>query len=388
MARRRLRSLTIEGLTSIRSATVELGDVNVLIGPNGAGKSNFVSALAMLGRIADGELGLFVGLNGGAFDLMHQGPATSTNIGLGVTIVDVPEPNAFGTTWLAYRATLMEASGDRLIFAGEEVKRPGSSLGTWHRLSVKGGHGESVLSDALHFEASDSEGPFSDGEILETISEVLRGCRVFHFHDTGLNAPMKRIGYVADNITLHPDAGNLAAVLLRLKRSEHGVYQQIVRNIKTIAPFFRDFVLIEQDERVQLRWSQEGSDRVFPASAMSDGTLRNICRVTLLHLPELPGIVVLDEPELGLHPHAIVHLAEMLYASRQRTQVIVATQSVTLIDQFDPADLIIVERQDGSSTFNRVHPGELQTWLEDYSMGELWQKNLIGGNPRRERGGT
>lgn len=374
MERRRLRSLTLEGLTSIRSATVQLGDVNVLVGANGAGKSNLVSALAMIGAIADGRLNLYTLQNGGASALLHKGPESSDEISVKLSFGDI-----------RYEATLVPTADDTLAFSGETLFAPPADSGVPVGITVTGGSRESALSLVRDGEAR------SSGEVhavADPILELIRGCRVFHFHDTGANSPVKRNGYAADNITLHPDASNLAAVLLRLRQADPGVYQQIVRNVRMVAPFFRDFVLVEQDERVRLRWSQQDNEHVFPASALSDGTLRFICLVTLLHLPELPGIVVLDEPELGLHPFAIVHLAEMLYASRHRSQIIVATQSVTLIDQFAPEELIVVERREGSSSFDRTDVRNLEAWLEDYSVGELWQKNLIGGNPRRERGGT
>ncbi|WP_197024230.1 AAA family ATPase [Nocardiopsis sp. CNT312] len=341
MARRRLRSLTVEGLTSIRSATVELGDVNVLIGANGAGKSNFVSALAMLGRIADGDLGLFVGLNGGASGLLHQGPDRAAEIRLRAAIESDAQRNQCVSRdhGFTYKATLTEARDDRLIFSGEEIIR---STGSEHPLRVKGGHGESVLS-----EAAASAVPSSDAEALTAIADILRGCRVFHFHDTGLNAPMKRIGYAADNLTLHPDAGNLAALLMRLRESEPYAYRRILRDIRKGAPFLRDFVLVEQNEQLQLRWKQVDSDTVFPAGALSDGTLRFICLATLLGMPNPPGIIVLDEPELGLHPYAIVQLADMLRAAGTSSQIVIATQSTTLVDQFALDELVIVERERG-----------------------------------------
>jgi predicted ATPase len=149
------------------------------------------------------------------------------------------------------------------------------------------------------------------------LMETLRGCRVFHFHDTSCNAPVKQQGYTADNLSLHSDVANLAAVLLRLREGDRGRYRRIVRTIKQVAPFSRDFVLEPElaPDRVRLRWQQEGSDAVLPADALSDGTLRFICLATLLGQPELPGLIILDEPELGLHPFAIVQLAGMLSAA-------------------------------------------------------------------------
>jgi predicted ATPase len=216
--------------------------------------------------------------------------------------------------------------------------------------------------------------------------DTLRGCRVFHFHDTSRNAPVKQQGYLADNRSLHPDAGNLAAVMLRLRDGDRARYQRIVRTIKQVAPFFRDFVLEAElaPDRVRLRWQQEGSDTVLPADALSDGTLRFICLAALLGQAELPGLIILDEPELGLHPFAIVQLAGMLRAASQESQVLLATQSVTLMNQFELDDLIVVERQDGASVFDHPDPGRLGEWLADYSLGELWEKNLLGGRPQPE----
>jgi predicted ATPase len=195
-------------------------------------------------------------------------------------------------------------------------------------------------------------------------------------------------GYIADNRSLHPDAGNLAAVMLRLRDGDRARYQRIVRTIKQVAPFFRDFVLEAElaPDRVRLRWQQEGSDTVLPADALSDGTLRFICLAALLGQPELPGLIILDEPELGLHPFAIVQLAGMLRAVTQESQVLLATQSVTLMNQFEVADLVVVERQDGASVFDRPDPEQLGEWLADYSLGELWEKNMLGGRPQRELG--
>jgi predicted ATPase len=211
---------------------------------------------------------------------------------------------------------------------------------------------------------------------------------VFHFQDTSNTAPVKQQGYTADNRSLHPDAGNLAAVMLRLREADRARYQRIVRTVKQVAPFFRDFVLEPElaTERVRLRWQQEGSDTVLPPDALSDGTMRFICLAVLLGQPELPGLIILDEPELGLHPFAIVQLAGMLHAASRESQVLLATQSVTLMNQFELSGLIVVERRDGASVFERPDPDRLGEWLADYSLGELWEKNMLGGRPQPEHG--
>jgi predicted ATPase len=366
MRHQRLNVVVVEGFTSIQSATVALNDVNVLVGANGAGKSNFIRALSVLGRIVDSELSLFVGLSGGANGLLNVGQPASRRIHLEVE-----------STVGGYSAELVPAAGDALIFSSERVWRHDSS-GETETTDLGRGHRETTLT------ALESFGVPEEAALVET----LRGCRVFHFHDTSRDAPVKQQGYTADNRSLHADAGNLAAVLLRLQEGDRGRYQRIVRTVKQVAPFFRDFVLEPElaTDRVRLRWQQEGSDTVLPADALSDGTLRFICLAALLGQPELPGLIILDEPELGLHPFAIVQLAGMLRAASRESQVLLATQSVTLMNQFELGDLIVVERRDGASVFERPDPDRLSEWLADYSLGELWEKNLLGGRPQPELG--
>ncbi len=362
MRHQRLKSVVVEGFTSIHSVTLILNGVNVLVGANGAGKSNFIRALSLLGRIVDSELGLFVGLSGGANALLSIDKAVPRLIRLRVES-DAGE----------YTAELIAAAGDALIFNDETIWVRNTRVIT----SLGRGHQETGLTA--------SEPLWVPG--AAPLVETLRGCRVFHFHDTSRVAPVKQHGYISDNRALHPDAGNLAAVMLRLRQGDRERYQRIVRAVKHVAPFFRDFVLEPElnADRVGLRWQQEGSDTVLPADALSDGTLRFICLTVLLGQAELPGLIILDEPELGLHPFAIVQLAEMLRTASRESQVLLATQSVTLMNQFELDDLIVVERQEGSSVFERPDPGQLGEWLAEYSLGELWEKNMLGGRPVPER---
>ncbi|WP_322770146.1 AAA family ATPase [Frankia sp. Cr1] len=281
----RLTSVTVEGYTSIRSARVELGRLNVLVGPNGAGKSNFVNALELLGRIANDDLQLFVGLRGGAATLLHGG--TKGKAAISLRVESPPD---------SYEARLVPGARDDFVFDSETISSADSATDHPFTRHLGRGHRETLLHEDIEVHG---EQPTA-GHVVK----LLGSCRVYHFHDTSRTAPVKLFADSADNVTLAPDAANLAAFLLGLSVSRQRAYQRIVRAIRQVAPFFRDFVLVQEKQGVRLRWRQVGLDKVLGPEAFSDGTLRFVCLATLLLQPEPPLIVVLDEPELGLHPFA------------------------------------------------------------------------------------
>jgi predicted ATPase len=345
--RRTVERITISGYKSIAGTELALGPLTVLVGPNGAGKSNVVEAVELLGRIADGELALEVGLRGGAHALMHDGAKGAARIGLRVEAGD-------GALGNAYEAVLAPAAQGSLIFEHETVEfhDKANHPAPWNAV-IGSGHRESRLAETA---ASTTQG----ARVARHTLDILRGCRVYHFQDTSTQAPVKQPGYASDTEALHPDARNLAAFLARLAQESPADYQAIVRTVRTVAPFFRDFVLnAGPGGRIALRWQQIGSDTVFPAEALSDGTLRFVCLATLLLQPRPPALLLLDEPELGLHPLALTILAELLRSASERSQVLTITQSTALLDQLTPGELVIVERVDGATRLRRPEPEEL-----------------------------
>lgn len=217
--------------------------------------------------------------------------------------------------------------------------------------------------------------------------EAVSACRVYHFHDTSISAPVRQAQAVRDNLRLKPDAGNLAA-FLRLLRNRHRVhYRRIVETIRLAAPFFGDFVHRDDPgERIELEWQQaDDPDTVYGPRQLSDGTLRFISLSTLLLQPTqlMPSTILIDEPELGLHPYALAVVADLMHQASEERQLIVSTQSVELIERLSPQDIIVVNRKDGESIFERLDEDRLQEWLQDYSLGELWKMNVIGGRPAR-----
>src|SRR5829696_812307 len=293
-----IETITVEGFLSIRSASVELGNLNLLIGANGSGKSNFVSALELLGRIVDEDLALYVGRRGGAAALLHRGTEPTDKI---VLDLEFP-PNG-------YRAALVSAAGDEVVFAEEQIRFQGTDYPAPWIDRLGSGQRETRLNQHL-----------TQGQAVAAyVVHVLRGCRVFHFHDTSAGAPVKRRADVANNRGLAADALNLAPFLRRIRDDHPADYERIRSVVRQVAPFFRDFVLEEEQQTMRLRWRQVGVDGDFGADALSDGTLRFICLATLLLQPEPPPLIVLDEPELGLHPYAIVVLAGLLRSASSRS---------------------------------------------------------------------
>jgi predicted ATPase len=199
---------------------------------------------------------------------------------------------------------------------------------------------------------------------------------------------MRRDQSVRDWERFRHDASNIAPYLMNLKSAQPDSYTLIRDTVRLIAPFFDDFLLRPQkrgtDEQVRLEWQQKGSDFPFQPNHLSDGTIRFICLATALLQPDPPATIVIDEPELGLHPYAISMLADLIKSASERTQVIISTQSPTFLDYFAPEQIVVVNRRDGRSTFNRLDAQALAGWMEDYSVGELWQKNVVRGGPTRE----
>ncbi|MCY4602830.1 MAG: AAA family ATPase [Gemmatimonadetes bacterium] len=365
--RNRLDAITLKGFKTIQ----ELKDfkprpLTVLIGPNGAGKSNFISFFRMMRKVLEDQTSLqfYVSQQGGASTLLHDGPDETREIEAALTIQTDAGENR-------YSFRLVFAAGDILVFEYEEYLVPGR------------GHIWSVSSRASGHRAPRIIEQASQEKSARAVLELLQKIVVYQFHNTSATARIRRKWGTYDNRWLKADAANIAPFLLRLKEDDNRCYQRIVDTIQLILPFFADFVLEPRHEHLLLNWRERNSDRVFSVSQASDGMLRVLSLVTLLLQPErdLPDVLILDEPELGLHPYAINIVGGLISAASTKVQVIVATQSTALVDCFEPEDIVIVEREGRSSTFRQLNDEALEEWLEDYSLSELWEKNVLGGRP-------
>jgi predicted ATPase len=226
----------------------------------------------------------------------------------------------------------------------------------------------------------------SNTGIASWVRGYLGSWRVYHFHDTSSSSPMKKTADVEDNRFLRPDGSNLPAFLNYLRTRHETSYSMIQRTVQRVTPFFDDFQLEPSrlnPSKINLEWKHKKSDHYFDASSLSDGTLRFICLATLFLQPNQyrPSVILVDEPELGLHPYAITMLASMVKTVSEETQVILSTQSPLLLDQFQPEDVLVADRVEGATSLTRLDSAKLGTWLEEYSLGQLWEKNELGGRP-------
>jgi predicted ATPase len=372
-----IKKLTIEGFKSIRKLEdFQLGALNVLIGPNGAGKSNFVGFLRLLREMIDQRLQVALATTeGGADACLYLGPQITERLVAKLY---------FGKN--EYEFALAPTPDNRLVFSSETTMFFGDLKK--HREFLGSGHFEAKLRDH-----KSKVGSWGGPSVASYVFDSISSWGVYHFHDTSLNAAVRRPRALNDNETFRQNAENLAPFLYRIQQTNSASYTRIRDVVRLAAPFFDDFKLRPMPtspEQIQLEWQQRGSDYPFRANQLSDGTLRFMCMATALLQPSGPPTIVFDEPELGLHPYALTILGNLFkqaaeaYGDFVSKQVIISTQSAPLLNEFAPEDVIVVERNNGESTFRRLDSTHLSEWLEEYTLGDLWQKNVLGGRPREE----
>lgn len=363
-----LEHLSIYGFKSIRKLeNFELRPLNILIGANGAGKSNLLSLFEMLSALSLRRLQLFVKNEGGPDALLFGGRKLTSMLEVALSF----ENNRY-----RYEFSL-EPTADSVAFSGEKLST-GISGSMW-----PGGNSESLMLNTFAHAFHPRYGEFTS-----YVLPNMKRWHVFHFQDMGDTARVRNQSDVRDNLRLRPDAGNLGPFLRHLREHHPDHYRRIRDVVRLSAPFFKDFVYRRNQnlgDSMDLEWYEAlgDPDTAFGPRQFSDGTLRFICLATLLNQPEnlRPNLILIDEPELGLHPFALTLLAEMIQQTADLQQVIISTQSAELVNHFKPEDIVVVDRKDEESIFRRLDSEPLASWLEDYALGELWKMNVLGGRP-------
>ncbi|MEE8585304.1 MAG: AAA family ATPase [Acidobacteriota bacterium] len=366
---RRLGDGTI--FSDYQGKRVTFGDVTLFLGANGAGKSNVVSLFRLLNFMTTAALQDFIGRGGGAASLLHYGPQLTPRMDVELEFTTEERTSR-------YSCTLSSAAPDTLIFTKEEVEYHHLGFPQPQKILIGSGHKESELKSAAH----------TGNQTAGVVLGLLQGCRFFQFHDTSENAKIRKAGYVEDTKHLRSDAGNLAAFVMMLAHNHQPYYDRIIRTIAQVCPQFSRFDLEPSDRNpdyVLLNWrGRHHSEYLMGPHQLSDGTLRFMALATLfLQPPEmLPPVIIIDEPELGLHPSALAVLADLVKGASEHSQVILATQSRTFVDNFDLEHIRPMEHTAGASRFLELDLSSFSHWLEEYSTGELWEKNVIGAGPR------
>lgn len=365
----RIQRVTIEGFRSLqRIENLELPQLAVLIGSNGAGKSNFIKFFEMLSAMLRRQgLQEFVATHGFGDDQFFMGARKTPRIHAELQLKNVDEEI------LEYRFGIAHVTARDTVMLIDEAYR--SSRGP---LSISVNVASWMLLEGPSREAQLSAEP--DPYAIQIV-RILRRCSTYQFHDTSPNASIHNAWDITDNAILRSDGGNLAAVLHNLNETDRPRYGVIVQQIRRVLPTFDDFTLEPIGGKVLLRWKGKYGDKTFGTHLTSDGSLRLFCLLTLLNMPseQLPDILFLDEPELGLHPHAITLMAEMLKRVSQTHQVFVATQSPYLVDCFELENIIVADMKEGATSLRNLPRSEYQQWLDnDYLLSDLWLQSPIG----------
>lgn len=367
-----LDTITVRGFKSIASIEkLPLGAINLVVGPNGSGKSNFIGVFSFLHAIREGHLRDYVIQAGGADKILHFGSKVTPQVEIHISFQG--ETNQY--------EIVLGATADDQLYPQSEVAF------FWDKARYPDRpYREGLLAKGVEAGISD---PKLNSKVGRYVRDHLGRWRLYHFHDTSTASPMKKTADLNDNDYLRPDGSNLAAFLYFLREQHPDSYSLIRRAVQRVAPFFDDFHLRPQrlnPNKILLEWRHKGAEAYFSASSFSDGTLRFIGLATLFLQPQSlrPSVILVDEPELGLHPYAITLLASLVKQASIGTQIILSTQSPLLLDHFQPEDVLVADRVDGSTQLTRLESARLETWLERYSLGQLWEKNELGGRPAGE----
>lgn len=365
----RLESIEIQGYKSIPfqfPLKLEFRDVNILLGANGAGKSNIISFFKMLNYMMTGTLQRFVAESGSNDRFLYYGAKRTPSLNASLKFKS-------DTSNDIYSFSLTKAIPDRLIISSEEIECRDPLKNTIIVKQLLSNFNETALIK-------------SSEKSEKLIWTLLSSCKVYQFSDSSISSPMRQSSTVDSAHYLQAEANNLASFLYYLKNNYPESFSRITEYVRDVVPQFNDFYLEPERGYISLKWIDNSpNDYVLSADQFSDGSIRFIALATLLLQPEetMPFVIIIDEPELGLHPYAIDQLNEMIKDASKHAQIIIATQSTEILDGFEAEDVTIIERNEkiNGTVSHKLREEEYKYWLEEYSLSELWNKNVIGGRP-------
>lgn len=384
-----IRNLKISGLLSFgpKGIDLPLKALNVLIGPNGSGKSNLLEILALL-RSAPTNLPAPVKEMGGVREWLWKGPQPVREARVEV-LIDYSQ----GKTPLRHTLAITDHGGrfevvdERIEYASPapvknepyffyRFQNGNPVLNEFHGGTERRLKRETVLPEqSILSQVRDPE-RYPPLTWLQNRYEQIRLYRNWSF---GPGAALRREQSTHDRSDVLNDGGeNLALVLSRIRSR---VKADLRDSLQKLYEGVEDVNLSIEGGKVLL-FLEESGGREIPATRLSDGTLRYLSLLAILLHPEPPPLVAIEEPELGLHPDIVAHVAKLLVRASERTQLLVTTHSRMLVEALgeDPSRILVCEKEEGESRISRLDAQRLAAWLEEYSLGELWSMGEIGGN--------
>lgn len=385
-----LKRILIERYKSIKSADITFGKINVLIGENGAGKSNLISFIELCQST---DLDLYVRTHLGMGRLLHGGAKKSKEFSGTLVFESLPDETdlqdgkASDCAVALTVATAIDGITPVVVEKAQYLNIPSDKdyeLGDKHLI---GGLEELRRIDRLNLSMNHQR---SSEALATTVFQTyylkvpIDSVKIYHFCDTGDHAGIRGMSNLNDNVCLKKDGSNLASVLYLISQNSPHTFKMIEAMMRRVAPYFQCFELKPDrlnPNLITIEWKEKDSDIYCDSTSFSDGTIRFLALCVLLMQPNPPATIIIDEPELGLHPSAISIIGALVRRAAHKTQVIVATQSADLISEFSIDEIIVVDRIKGESVFHKLEERDFEQWLDDYTLGDIWKKNLIGGRP-------
>jgi predicted ATPase len=394
--------IKIEGFRSFKKVELEVPRLAVLIGPNGGGKSNFLDLLTLMAEAGNMQLANGVAKRGGFANIAFGfDPQVELRVEMrfkaalpakaeGQSGDERPDVRFSMTArGLAFQAVLVhevvaQESGKQPSLSAEMLSR-GPAGAVFRVMSESGALTDKRVGVASNELAITQVRNSSEYPAAAFVLGEFTGWRVYRDIDVGSTSPVRQPALIRPGIQLLPDGSNLSSVLYAIQQDYPDDWQDVLEILRTAYPEFVKLTVPAQggDGKVLLRWFEKPFDRHGGISAnfLSDGTLKLLCLLAILKSPDPPPLICIDEPELGLHPDWIKLVAELLQVAAMRTQVIVATHSPHIVAKLEPEQVIVAEKVDGETRLERQDRQDLEKWLKDFNLSELWLAGQLGGRP-------
>ncbi len=362
-----IKKITIQNFFSFGTEqTIELNaDTNVLVGINGTGKSNFIKAIRLLKASIEGDFEKLFSQRWGAFD--------------GVANFIDPYADEINITCVFSQESINKntfiRNVDSDIFYRMDIQR-----------QVRGFKvQESILENEyilMKRKDGDKWSNNKDYDIFMCILAIVNKLTVYDYFDTTFESPIRQLSPYYSEENLLSDGKNLTALLSYLNGNSVKAFDKLVEEFKNINPNFRELVFTTPVAgKSLLSLKEKNLDRAITIEHISDGTLRYLLLLSIFYNPKRGSVVCLDEPEMGLHPDMIYGISRGIkYAAQNGTQMIIATHSPLLLNDFELEDLMIFEKNEANETIvKKVSEEDFPDWEGEFLAGQMWLRGQIGG---------